>query len=433
MLAYTRGQGRYSPLSAIASVPSAFLSGTSLKFWQSLIYTCVHIKDVESIGGFDINVESQENEQSNQGNSTGFGLLQGLPSRLSEFFGINRIRDLKLIHCRSRQILDFMCDEIKQLTDEEMRDGLVYEAVYSAVQNGIVEVVIHLCQARPELLFRGLENGKNIFHYAVECRQENVYSLIYGVGQRNLITTLRDNSDNSILHYAGMLSPLASKKLDGIPGAALQMQRERQWYKEVENIVGPLSGASSLNKDDLTPPELFTEKHKELLKDGEKWMKDTSTSYTAVNALIITIMFAAAFTVPGGNHQETGFPIFLNKKLFMIFIVSDSISLFSSATSALMFLSIHISRYAEDDFPKSLPTKMITGISTLFISIVAMMVAFSSALFIMLPDKSWIITPIIVLSGVPIIYFIWMHPPLLGIFVSTYGGGIFDRKVKRWM
>ncbi|KAM2011376.1 hypothetical protein FF2_023190 [Malus domestica] len=146
-----------------------------------------------------------------------------------------------------------MCDEIKQLTEEEMRDGLVYEAVYSAVQNGIVEVVIHLCKARPELLFR-LEDGKNIFHYAVECRQENVYSLIYGVGQRNLITTLRDNSDNSILHYAGMLSPLASKKLDGIAGAALQMQRERQWYKEVENIVGPLSGASSLNKDGLAHP-----------------------------------------------------------------------------------------------------------------------------------------------------------------------------------
>ncbi|KAM1712609.1 hypothetical protein EV2_024118 [Malus domestica] len=315
-----------------------------------------------------------------------------------------------------------------------MRNGLVYEAVYSAVQNGTVEIVRSLCEARPELLFRGFKDGKNIFHHAVECRQENVYSLIYGVGQRNLITTLRDHSDNSILHYAGMLSPLASKKLDGIAGAALQMQRERQWYKEVENIMVPLSGASSLNKDGLTPPELFTEEHKELLKDGEKWMKDTSTSYTVVNALIITIMFAAAFTVPGGNNQETGFPIFLNKKLFMVFIVSDAISLFSSATSALMFLGIHISRYTEDDFLKSLPTKMLTGISTLFISIVAMMVAFSSALFIMLQDKSWIITPIIVLSGVPVVYFIWAHSPLLyKIFKSTYCERVFHKKIESWI
>ncbi|KAM2203952.1 hypothetical protein ACFX1S_023648 [Malus domestica] len=145
-------------------------------------------------------------------------------------------------------------------------------------------------------------------------------------------------------------------------------------------------------------------------------------------------MFAAAFTVPDGNRQETGFPIFLNKKLFMIFIVSDSISLFSSATSVLMFLSIHISCYVEDDFLKSLPTKMITGISTLFISIVAMIVAFSSALFIMLQDKSWIITPIIVLAGVPVIYFLLMHFPLFfEIFLSTYGGGIFNKKFKRWI
>ncbi|KAM1187271.1 hypothetical protein ACFX2J_023223 [Malus domestica] len=315
-----------------------------------------------------------------------------------------------------------MCDEIKQLTDEEMRDGPVYEAVYSAVQHGIVEVVETLCKARPELLFRGFKDGKNIFHYAVECRHENVFSLIYRIPQRNLITSLRDDSGNSILHYAGMLSPLAKKKLDGIAGAALQMQREWQWYKKVESIVVPLSGASSLNKDGLTPRELFTEKHKELLKDGEKWMKDTAASYTVLNGLIITIMFAAAFTVPGGNNQETGFPIFLNNELFMVFIFSDAMSLFSSAASALMFIAIHISRYTENDFLKSLPTKMIIGISTLFISIMAMMVAFSSALFIMLQDKSRNITPIIAYAIAPVIYVLLVHFPLLiQIYMSTYG------------
>ncbi|KAM1953944.1 hypothetical protein ACFX16_023681 [Malus domestica] len=434
MLAYTQGQGKYSPLSAIASVPSAFLSGTSLKFWQSLIYKCIHIEDAGRISGFYINVGSQENEQGNQGNSTAFGLLQGLPSRLSEFFGINGIREVKLIHVRSRQILDCMCDDIKQLNDEEMRDGLVYEAVYSAVQNGIVEVVIPLCKARPELLFRGLEDGKNIFHYAVECRQENVYSLIYGVGQRNLITTLRDNSGNSILHYAGMLSPLASRKLDRIAGAAFQMQRERQWYKEVESIVVPLSGASSLNKDGLTPPELFTEKHKELLEDGEKWMRSAAKSYTVVNALIITIMFAAVYTVPGGSNQMTGFPIFLNGKVFMVFIGSDAISLCTSATSALIFLSILTSRYAEDDFLKSLPTKMILGLSALLISIATMMVAFSSALFIMFQDKLWFIYPFIFLAAIPVILFIGMQLPLLFmIFKSTYCEQVFDKKTKHWI
>ncbi|XP_068304475.1 ankyrin repeat-containing protein ITN1-like [Pyrus communis] len=314
-----------------------------------------------------------------------------------------------------------------------MRDGDVYGAMLLAVENGIVEVVTSLCKARPELLFVSYnKGGKTIFHHAIECRQEKVYSLIYGLRQRNLITTSLDNSGNGFLHSAGMLSPLA--KLDRIAGAALQMQRERQWYKEVESIHFQLSGSSTKNKNGLIPSKLFTKSHEKLHKEGEKWMKGTSSSCTVVSALIITIMFAAAFTVPGGNNQEIGFPIFLNQKLFMVFIVSDAISLFSSATSVLMFLGILTSRYAEDDFLKSLPTKMIIGLSTLFISIATMMVAFSSALFIMLWDKPWITYPIIFLAGVPVILFVWMQFPLLvDIFVSTYGGGIFDRKVKRWI
>jgi hypothetical protein len=53
-----------------------------------------------------------------------------------------------------------------------------------------------------------------------------------------------------------------------------------------------------------------------------------------VGAFIVTIMFAAAFTVPGGNIQDTGInPVFLHKKAYMTFIISDAISLFSSSTS----------------------------------------------------------------------------------------------------
>ncbi|KAM1187268.1 hypothetical protein ACFX2J_023221 [Malus domestica] len=431
---FTCIRGTISPIIAFASLSSAFPSGTSLKFWQKWIYNRIRIQLGHSVNDFRIIIQNQENEQGNQGNNTVLGLLQGLPSRLLKFLGINRLRELKLIHVRSHQMLECMCDVIKHLTHKEMSDGGVYDAMFVAVENGIVEVVTSLCKARPEMLLRTNNDKKNIFRYAVECRQEKVYSLIYGVRQRNLITTLVDKSKNNILHCAGMLSPLAKEKLDGIAGAALQMQRERQWYKEVESIHFQLSGAPTENKYGLTPSKLFTKTHEKLHKEGEKWMKGTASSCTVVSALIITIMFATAFTVPGGNNQETGFPIFLNEKLFMVFIVSDAISLLSSATSVLMFLGILTSRYAEDDFLKSLPTKMIIGLSTLFISIATMMVAFSSTLFIMLQDKPWITYPIIFLAGVPVILFVWMQFPLLvDIFVSTYGGGIFDRKVKRWI
>ncbi|XP_065621067.1 uncharacterized protein LOC136063943 [Quercus suber] len=201
-------------------------------------------------------------------------------------------------------------------------------------------------------------------------------------------------------------------------------------FQEVESIATP-KARGFVNKEGLTPQQLFTRNHEDMMSKGEKWMKDTASSCTVVGALIVTIMFATAFTVPGGNDQNTGFPIFLNKKLFMVFIVSDALSLFSSSTSVLMFLGILTSRYAEEDFLESLPRKMIIGLSTLFFSIAAMMTAFSAAL--MLREQSWIFKPAICLASIPITLFVSMQFPLLVSMVnSTYGPSIFDRKMKRW-
>jgi hypothetical protein len=203
--------------------------------------------------------------------------------------------------------------------------------------------------------------------------------------------------------------------------------------QEVESIVHP-KVKEALNKDGLTPHELFTKNHKDMVQAGEQWMKGTATSCTVVAALIVTVMFASAFTVPGGNNQETGSPVFLHKRLFMVFIISDALSLFSSSTSVLMFLGILTSRYAEEDFLKSLPIKMIIGLSTLFFSIATMMIAFSAALLIMLHGKSGLVIPVICLASVPVTLFILMQfPILLDMSISTFKPGIFDRKMKPWV
>ena len=203
--------------------------------------------------------------------------------------------------------------------------------------------------------------------------------------------------------------------------------------QEVKAVVRPKIRETT-NEEGLTPRELFTEEHKDMIKEGENWMKNTATSCTVVGTLIITIMFAAAFTVPGGHNQNTGYPIFSGKKLFTLFIIADSLSLFSSSTSVMMFLGILTSRYAEEDFLKSLPTKMIIGLATLFFAITTMMIAFSAALLIMQSGNSWIVIPIICLAIVPVTLFIIAQFRLLvDMSMSTYGAGILDRKMKPWL
>ncbi|KAM3685079.1 hypothetical protein ACB098_11G093500 [Castanea mollissima] len=389
-----------SPFYALACMPDYFLSGNQLVFWKRWIYSGIYS-------------------------------LSQLISNLRTLLGIEHLYELKLAHFLSCELVSRMKDQVLISNAQQRETGKVNAAILRAVKEGIFEFVFEIVKADPQLVWSGDSKSRNIFSVAVQYRHAKIFSLIYGLDIKTALARYPDSFyKNNLLHMAGMSAP--STALNDIPGAALQMQRELQWFKEVESIV-PSKVCSHLNKEGLTPRELFTKNHKDMRKDGEQWMKDTATSCTVVGALIVTIMFAAVFTVPGGNDQNNGFPIFLNKKLFMVFIVSDALSLFSSSTSVLMFLGILTSRYAEKDFFESLPRKMIIGLSTLFFSIAAMMTAFSAALFLMLHEQSWIFKPVICLASIPITLFVLMQFPLLVAMAnSTYGPSIFDRKMKRW-
>ncbi|MCH80549.1 ankyrin repeat-containing protein [Trifolium medium] len=175
--------------------------------------------------------------------------------------------------------------------------------------------------------------------------------------------------------------------------------------KAVESIVPPMCKEAK-NADGLKPRELFTKNHELLVKEGRQWAKDTASSFTIVGTLIITIMFAAAFTVPGGNNQDKGIPIFLGKNVFTIFIITDALSLVASSSSVLMFIGILTSRYAEKDFITSLPLKLLFGLLTIFLSVLCMMCAFCAALALMLKGYNWIIIAAMVFSALPILVFV---------------------------
>jgi len=193
----------------------------------------------------------------------------------------------------------------------------------------------------------------------------------------------------------------------------------------VEKVLHPKFKEAE-NDDGKKPYEIFIESHEELVKEGEKWAKDTATSYTIVGTLITTIMFAAAFTVPGGNDDKTGLPIFLHDNIFTAFLMADAVSLFASATSVLIFIGILTSRYAEKDFLKSLPWKLLFGLLLLFLSVCSMIVAFSAAIIDMIlkgyeTHKWFIVVPIMALGSIPIIVLVISQVSFMyEIFRSTW-------------
>jgi hypothetical protein len=185
----------------------------------------------------------------------------------------------------------------------------------------------------------------------------------------------------------------------------------------------PKSFVKLRDKEGKTPKEMFTKTHEVLLESGEKWMKDTANYCMLVATLITTVIFAAAFTVPGGNNQETGIPIFLRKTLLKVFFISDAMALCSSSTSIVIFLSILTSRYTEVDFLKSLPSKLVFGLVTLFISMVGMMVAFIATCFLVYTSASARISAAVVITSasIPITLFVLLHHKLwVDTLSSTY-------------
>ncbi|CAI0554964.1 unnamed protein product [Linum tenue] len=447
-LAFTQDSDKDTALEVLAQTPSAFPSGAPLAWWQWWIYSFIRVPHIASL-----NIVSDDGDVDDKRPETGrkrtilrqgiFLLLWMINKALRQLLvvfsrslkylvpGFKRLYDLKLTHVQAIELLRCLCQQISTLSESEFEKTGIQKALFDAIEHGIVELIVELIKQYPDIVWREDKSQRGIFLCATLHRQEKIFNLIYRMGaKKNAMATPWDVNHNNILHQAAFLAPLS--QLDRVTGAALQMQRELQWYKEVESIVQPKQ-REMRNLSHDTPRTLFTKEHRGLVEEGEKWMKETATSCTVVAALIATIMFSALFTLPGGFDQYTGLPLFLHRSSFIAYIVSDAVSLFSSTSSMLMFLGMLTSRYREEDFLRSLPMKLIIGLSTLFFSMATMMMTFGVALMIFLKERfDWVSFPIMLLASVPVTLFALLQFPLLvDIFLSTYGPGIFDKPNKR--
>ncbi|KAJ7977346.1 putative Ankyrin repeat-containing protein [Quillaja saponaria] len=262
-------------------------------------------------------------------------------------------------------------------------DQFKMSPLLEAAKNGVTEMVDRILYLFP-MSIRETTADKNILHVAVENRQPRIFKILK---EKKLLTKLIhtvDNKKNTVLHLAAMLS---EHKPWQIPGAALQMQWEIKWYELVKSSV-PRHFLFQKNINGKNPGEIFTDAHKELVKEGGEWLKSTSESCSVVAALIATVAFATSSTVPGGTQENTGRPNLEGQPAFNIFAVTSLVALCFSVTALIMFLSILTSRHQPKDFHKDLPWKLLVGLSSLFLSIASILIAFCAGHFFVLKDNT---------------------------------------------
>ncbi|KAI3903409.1 hypothetical protein MKW98_032063 [Papaver atlanticum] len=331
---------------------------------------------------------------------------------------VKRLYSEKLMHKQAVVLDQKMLEQIDDNTTTitEVIDFLNKTCVVdTAIKYGITEFMVECLSIFP---FVGDET---MIQIAIAERNEKILNLILETSedQKDDLLSKIDENGNSILHYVAKMAP--SYQLNSVSGAVLQMQRETQWYKGIESMVHPIL------KNGDTAQFVFIEEHKKLVATGEKWMKETSGSCMVVATLIATVAFHDQ------DNPRNGVPIFLTKNTFAMFALADAVALFSSITSVIMFLAIMSSRYAEEDFLKSLPQKLIIGLANLFISMASILVAFGAAFTLVLRNRySWAPIPIAVFGFISVLSFASLEFPLfLEMVRLTYWPRVLKAKNRR--
>lgn len=145
---------------------------------------------------------------------------------------VKRIHDQKLMHQQALQLVKCLCNHMVLSTYSTVEQIFV-EATIVAAWLGIREVIEVIVEAFPvAILAQEATTEHQTFDLAVKNRCEKVFNLIYQMSdhKHRLVGT-----GATILHLAAGLAP--SHKLNQVSGAALQMQRELQWFKVTRFIL----------------------------------------------------------------------------------------------------------------------------------------------------------------------------------------------------
>ncbi|GAY42371.1 hypothetical protein CUMW_066320 [Citrus unshiu] len=259
-------------------------------------------------------------------------------------------------------------------------------ALHLAAGQGNAEIVEAIISKNPECYELVDNRGWNFLHYAM---------VSFHVGQlRNLLEnnplarSLIDEGDakgNTPLHVLAAIRPneFLTSMIWKTPANYDAVNKQNVSVVHIFNYPELKKEIQKLSKDvgrgQYSKGVIFIrEVQKYVTKEN---YKDTRASHLVVAALIATVAFAAAFTIPGGYRSENGTAILRRNKAFQAFIVADSIAMVFSLSAVfthfLMSLIIEETKdFNEDLFGASL-------FFTIF-SMGAMVIAFVTGTYAML-------------------------------------------------
>ncbi|XP_006420502.2 serine/threonine-protein phosphatase 6 regulatory ankyrin repeat subunit B [Citrus clementina] len=275
-------------------------------------------------------------------------------------------------------------------------------ALHLAAGQGHAKIVKEILSVNPECYELVDNRGWNFLHYAM---------VSFHVGQlRNLLEN----------------NPLARSLIDegdakgNTPLHVLAAVRPKEF--DVDLVRKTQTNYDAVNKQNVSVRHILDYGYPELKKEIQKLSKDvgrgqyskgvrrvvqkcvtkenykdTRASHLVVAALIATVAFAAAFTIPGGYRSENGTAILRRNKAFQLFMVADSIAMAFSLSAVVTHFWLSYVTEETKDFNEDL---FHASIWFTLLSMGAMVIAFVTGTYAMLAPSLGlaIITSLIGLS-----------------------------------
>ncbi|RXH98544.1 hypothetical protein DVH24_010869 [Malus domestica] len=316
------------------------------------------------------------------------------------------------------------CEKDKEVTTlkKEARNE-VYNTtpLLIATITGFLPIVQEILEQRPQAVEQVNENERNILHLAIKHRQKEILDIIQS--KPTLMSKLNkriDHKGNTILHQAADRTYYSIALSQKLIGPAMQLQEELRWMLHIKEMLPP-HYIMHHNDNDQTAEELFNAGHDELLKSAQEWVKETAQSCSTVAVLVATVVFAAAYAIPGGFNDKSGRPVFQDNPLFLLFTCMDVVAIASSLSSVAFFLSVLSSPLEYPYFVKSIPHKVMLGFVLLFFSMATTMLAFAATILLLIRvKKKWTMSLLYPIAFFPVPLFGLLQFPMYQCFRAAF-------------
>nr|CAN64529.1 hypothetical protein VITISV_042011 [Vitis vinifera] len=311
-----------------------------------------------------------------------------------------------------------------------LRDDEGFLPIHVASMRGYVDVIKELLQVSFDSIELLSKHGENILHVAAKYGKDNVVNFVLRKkGLENLINE-KDKGGNTPLHLATMhahpkvVNYLTwDKRVDvnlvNNMKARLLSTLLYQWSIQLHftsNIFISTTQRliwTALKSTGARPAGNSKVPPKPPKSPNTDEYKDRVNTLLLVSTLVATVTFAAGFTMPGGYNSSdpsAGMAIFLMRNMFHMFVICNTISMYTSILAAIILI------WAQLGDLNLMDTAFRWALPLLGLALYAMSLGFMAGVSLVVSNLHWLAIVVFIIG---IICLFSLSVPFLLLFLPS--------------